>query len=125
MLAMVVSVIGLLPLPALAQLQLIMIEQAGCVYCERWHEEVGDAYDNTPEGTVAPLRTLQISDPIPNDLDIGARAVFTPTFILVSDGEEVGRLEGYPGEDFFWGLLQRMIERTGVDLETEAAEATN
>ncbi|GAA5066802.1 hypothetical protein N0B44_03475 [Roseibacterium beibuensis] len=122
---MVVALGSLLPLPALADLQLIMIEQTGCFYCARWHEEVGDAYDRTPEGAVAPLRMLQLSEPIPDDLDIQGRAVFTPTFILVSDGREVGRLEGYPGEDFFWGLLQRMIEQTGVDLETEAAGATN
>jgi hypothetical protein len=35
---------------------------------------------------------------------------FTPTFVLVADGREVGRITGYPGEDFFWGLLQRLIE---------------
>jgi hypothetical protein len=25
------------------------------------------------------------------------------------DGTEAARLEGYPGEDFFWGLLTQMI----------------
>ena len=25
------------------------------------------------------------------------------------DGNEVSRIEGYPGEDFFWGLLGRML----------------
>jgi hypothetical protein len=29
--------------------------------------------------------------------------------VLVKDGVEVARLEGYPGEDFFWGLLGRML----------------
>jgi len=43
---------------------------------------------------------------------------FTPTFILVDDGREVGRIEGYPGEDFFWGLLGMMFERANIPLDT-------
>ena len=35
--------------------------------------------------------------------------VLTPTFVLMEDGAEAGRIEGYPGEDFFWGLLGQMI----------------
>jgi hypothetical protein len=35
----------------------------------------------------------------------------TPTFVLVHEGEEVGRLRGYPGDEFFWGLLGGMLER--------------
>ncbi|WP_051508468.1 thioredoxin domain-containing protein [Roseicyclus elongatus] len=102
-----------------------MIEQAGCFYCEQWHEEVGDAYAQTPEGRAAPLRQVQLSQPMPDDLAITRRAVYTPTFILVSEGTEIGRIEGYPGEDFFWGLLERMIVETGVDLETGADPVTN
>jgi hypothetical protein len=30
------------------------------------------------------------------------------------DGLEVSRLEGYPGEDFFWGLLAEMISNSKV-----------
>ncbi len=35
--------------------------------------------------------------------------LFTPTFVLFDDGREIGRIEGYPGEDFFWGLLQNLV----------------
>ena len=34
---------------------------------------------------------------------------FTPTFVLIDDGREVGRIEGYPGEDFFWGLVEQLV----------------
>ena len=36
---------------------------------------------------------------------------------LIENGKEVGRLEGYPGEDFFWGLLTVMFERAEIPLE--------
>jgi hypothetical protein len=46
-----------------------------------------------------------------------ARALtFTPTFVLMVDGIEVSRIEGYPGEDFFWGLLERMLVQANIDV---------
>jgi hypothetical protein len=30
--------------------------------------------------------------------------------VLVEDAREVGRIEGYPGDGFFWGLLDRLVQ---------------
>ncbi|ASP36853.1 transcriptional regulator [Labrenzia sp. VG12] len=97
-------------LPAMAA-ELIMVEQPGCVWCERWDEEIGGAYPKTEEGRVAPLRRVDITDGWPEDLAGVARERLTPTFILVSDGVEIDRLRGYPGEHFFWPLLSAMLEK--------------
>lgn len=96
---------------AQAETALLMFEEVGCVWCARWNAEVGPEYPITPEGLAAPLRRLDIHDPIPEDLTLTSRPRFTPTFILVENGNEIGRIEGYPGEDFFWGLLARLIDR--------------
>jgi len=45
--------------------------------------------------------------------------VFTPTFVLMGDGVEVGRMEGYAGEDFFWGLLGRMLSQADATWATQ------
>lgn len=97
--------------PVRAELSLLMFEEAGCVWCARWNAEVGPEYPVTPEGLAAPLRRLDIHDPLPAELALTSRPRFTPTFILVDDGAELGRIEGYPGEDFFWGLLARLIDQ--------------
>jgi len=86
-----------------------MVEAAGCIYCQRWHAEVGDAYGNTDDGRAAPLLRADLRDPLPEGVTLRAPAVFTPTFVLLDDGREVGRIEGYPGEHFFWPLLGRLI----------------
>jgi hypothetical protein len=39
------------------------------------------------------------------------RERFTPVFVLVGKGREFGRIRGYPGDVFFWGLLANMLER--------------
>lgn len=36
---------------------------------------------------------------------------YTPTFVLIENGEELGRIEGYPGDAFFWGLLDRLLQK--------------
>jgi hypothetical protein len=90
--------------------ELVMVEQRGCLYCKMWHDDVGpEEYALTPEGAAAPLRRIDLRPPYPEDLTFSGPLRITPTFVLVEDGVEVARLEGYPGEDFFWGLLGRML----------------
>lgn len=96
---------------ARAEMQLLMFEEPGCVWCARWNADVGGEYPITPEGQAAPLVRLQLRDPLPDDLTLISRPRYTPTFVVVRDGTEIGRIEGYPGEDFFWGLLGRILEQ--------------
>jgi hypothetical protein len=106
---------SLIAAPAFAaELGLLMFEQPGCIYCARWNEEVGPEYPVTDEGKAAPLRRLQLRDPLPDGLTLVSHPVFTPTFVLMLDGVEASRIEGYPGEDFFWPLLGDMIEKAGA-----------
>lgn len=110
----------LLPVPLEAQqLELLMFEEEGCIYCARWNAEAGDAYAKTPEGRAAPLRRIDIDDPLPDEISLDGDVVFTPTFVLALDGAEISRLEGYASEDFFWSLLQQMLIDAG---ETAIAE---
>ncbi|MCB1400910.1 MAG: hypothetical protein KDJ82_14265 [Rhodobacteraceae bacterium] len=94
--------------------RLLMVEQPGCAYCERWKAEIGPIYPKTPEGTAAPLEHVQLRGDWPEGITIGSRPVFTPTFLLLKDNVEVGRIEGYPGEDFFWGLLGMALKDAGA-----------
>ncbi|MCR9174992.1 MAG: hypothetical protein NXI19_03195 [Alphaproteobacteria bacterium] len=97
------------PTAAVADDVLLMMEQAGCHWCEIWNEEIGVVYGLTEEGKRAPLRRVEMSDPMPNDVTVRGQTHFTPTFILLRDGAEVGRIEGYPGEDFFWPMLNQLL----------------
>lgn len=96
-------------LPAMAA-ELVMIDREGCGYCIAWKKEIGPAYPNTDLGQFAPLRVVNIREGAPEGVTFARPVVFTPTFILVEDGKELARLEGYAGEDFFWGLLERMLK---------------
>ena len=91
--------------------ELIMFEQRGCPWCAAFDREVAPAYPKTPEGARAPLRRVDIDKPLPRDLAFIEVERLTPLFVLVHDGREIGRIRGYPGEDFFWGLLGELVAR--------------
>lgn len=113
--ALAFSVMGAVAVAAQDQdLTLFMVEQPGCIYCARWNDEVGDAYHKTAEGRAAPLRRIQLRDALPDGITFARKAVYTPTFVLVRDGQELERIEGYPGEDFFYGMLGVMLKNAGV-----------
>ena len=114
--ALLCLVATLLPIPAAADTYLLMAEEDGCMWCARWNKEIAHIYPKTAEGQAAPLTRYDVNSESP-DVRFERRVLFTPTFILVRDGEEVGRIEGYPGEDFFWGLLSMMFERADVPVE--------
>ncbi len=97
--------------------RLIMVEQPGCAYCARWNAELGPIYPKTPEGQIAPLERVELRETAWRaGLELGPAPVFTPTFLVMQGKTEVGRIEGYPGEDFFWGLLGMALRDAGAPL---------
>ena len=95
---------------ASAAYELIMVEQQGCHYCERWKEEIGPIYPKTDVGMFAPIRMVDITN-VETNPEISAAVVFTPTFIITDGDREITRMEGYMSEDFFWGVLEMILER--------------
>lgn len=90
-------------------LELVMIEREGCMWCARWKAEIGPIYPRTPEGRRAPLRMVDVTGGWPAELAAYPPERLTPSFILLRDGVETGRIRGYPGEDFFWALLGELL----------------
>ena len=105
------------PWMSFAETRLLMAEEDGCVWCARWDAEISEIYPKTTEGKAAPLVRFDMHQSPPDNITLTTRVRFSPTFILVSDGKEIDRIEGYPGDDFFWGLLGMMLGRAGIEYE--------
>ncbi len=94
--------------------ELVMFERAGCSWCARFNKEIAPIYMKTDEGRMAPLRRIDLDQTRPADLAAIDPGVFTPTFVVVDEGREIGRIRGYPGDAFFYGLLDRILTRTSA-----------
>ena len=91
--------------------ELLMFDDPGCVWCRRWTAEVGPGYPRSPEGKQAPLRRIPIRAQGKAGVALTQRITSTPTFVLVEDKQEVGRIVGYPGNDFFYPMLDELLRR--------------
>lgn len=110
----VVAVLALIAMGAVngtRAAELVMFESAACSWCERWHEELGPIYPKTAESRIAPLRRVNLHDPRPAGLDAIRGVSFTPTFVLIHNGTEIGRITGYAGDAFFWFQLGTLLEK--------------
>ena len=92
--------------------ELVMFEDPGCGWCRRWHVEVGPAYPRTAEGQVAPLRRVHIREQANSGVLLERPITATPTFVLTEKSREIGRIVGYPGEEFFYGQLENLLKST-------------
>src|SRR5256714_9693108 len=108
---LVLLFLALPPASAAQAAELVMFEQKGCVWCQKFDREIAPAYDRTSEGKRAPLYRVDIAQSVPSHLTFIRRERFTPVFVLIDEGREIGRIRGYPGDTFFWGLLANLIER--------------
>ena len=91
--------------------QLIMFEQWGCEWCEVWNEEIGPILPKTAEGKCTTFSREDIHETESGILDRIKPIVFTPTFVVLEDGKEVGRVVGYAGEEFFWPQLSEHLKK--------------
>jgi protein-disulfide isomerase len=91
---------------------LLMFDSPTCGYCRLWDRDIGRVYDTTPEGRFAPLVRRRIGD---RDVAAIPNVRYTPTFVVLDDGREIGRIVGYPGPEFFWTLLQQLLDKAGFE----------
>jgi thioredoxin-related protein len=92
-----------------ARLELLFVERSGCPWCARFEKEIGPIYGKTDVGEAAPMRRASLDVGQPKDVMLDEPVRFTPTFILLRDGKEVGRITGYINDAAFWGLLEKML----------------
>jgi hypothetical protein len=88
--------------------ELMMYRRDGCPYCAAWDREVGPGYNNSSFGKVAPIRMVDVHGVKP-PVALKSPIIYTPTFVLVNEGREIGRVEGYSSNDFFYGMIARLI----------------
>ncbi|PLX35054.1 MAG: SoxS protein [Hyphomicrobiales bacterium] len=110
MMAMALALPALFAPPPLGAAELVMFEAPGCTYCRMWNHDLGPIYPKTTEGARAPLRRVTIAKQ-KGVSGLERPIIHTPTFVLMDHGKEVGRIRGYMGDEFFWAMLDNLLEK--------------
>ncbi len=91
--------------------ELVMVDLQWCGYCAKFRREVAPSYDSSREGKLAPLRVVSVAKSWPSDLAAIRQVSYTPVFILVEHGKEIGRFAGYSNPATFWSELDPLLKR--------------
>lgn len=92
-------------------LELLVFEVEGCVYCEVLRRDVFPRYRAAPASATAPMRFVDINKVDTDTLALRGALRVVPTVVLMKDGKEVERIDGYTGPEMFFQLVARMIEK--------------
>jgi len=95
--------------------ELLMFRRAGCPWCAAWDREIKPIYPNTEIGRRVPIKMVDLDHDSEQKAALKMPVRFTPTFVLIDQDQEIGRIEGYPGEAFFWGLLENLLPRSAAE----------
>lgn len=98
---------------------LLMVTSNSCPWCEAFEAEVGAGYPATEEAMSLPLKRHDIFQKFPAEFADLVPATMTPTFIIIRDGIEKGRIVGYPGAELFWWRLSEFTARPASAGKTE------
>lgn len=94
-------------------LWLMMVTSPACHYCAAWKAEIGPGYAASAAGRIAPIFEVDLRGPYPDGLALDRRPWITPSFLLLHKGAELGRIEGYVGQNHFHPVLNSLLNRTG------------
>ena len=82
-----------------------------CAYCKAWENEIANIYLKTEFEDEFKLSFIDFfSDVDLEKYGISKIVKVTPTFIFVKDKTEVGRIEGYNGQELFWWQVDDVIK---------------
>lgn len=95
---------GAIP-PHAGNLQLVVMEAAGCIYCTIFRRDVLPSYEVSERGKELPVRFVDVNDVETAGIKLQSPIDILPTFVVVKDNRELGRIPGYMGpEDFFHSI---------------------
>lgn len=93
------------PMPSTSNLQLVVMEAPGCIYCTIFRRDVLPSFEASEHGKDMPVRFVDVNDVEQSGLDLQSPIDILPTFVVVKNNHEVGRIPGYMGpEDFFHSI---------------------
>jgi thioredoxin-related protein len=96
-------------IPTESAYQLVVLEAEGCIYCHLFRRDVLPGFAASEQGRQLPVRFLDINAVSDAHLDLQTPVDIVPTFIVVKNNKEVGRIPGYVGPENFYHSISYLL----------------
>lgn len=93
-------------------IELIVFEHADCTYCRVFRTAILPRYKENGQDARAPIRFVRVEHADLSAWNLRGRISMVPTFVLMQEGQEVGRIEGYWAPDNFFRMVATILSRT-------------
>ena len=90
-------------------LELVVIEADGCIFCEIFRSDVLPSYEASEQGKQMPASFVDINDMEATHIEFKGAVDIVPTFIVVKNHREVGRISGYVGPENFFHSINYLL----------------
>ncbi len=100
----VIAILGFASAGARA-MDLVMFKSPSCGTCKLFKREVLPIYAASPAGQVFPLWVVEMGGKM--SFRLNQPVTFTPTFVWMDNGVEVGRFSGYYGKAQFFNIVNK------------------
>ena len=97
------------PVPVYSNLQLLVMEAPGCIYCTIFRRDVLPSYQASERGKEMPVRFVDVNDVGKTGVALDSPIDILPTFVIVRDNKEVGRIPGYMGPENFFHSINYLL----------------
>ena len=93
--------------------ELLVFEHPQCTYCEVFRRNVLPKYQIATHVSAPPVRFIDVSNGDLDRLGLSARIQMVPTAVVLRDGREMGRIEGYWSSANFFAMLAHILDAAG------------
>lgn len=98
--------------PSARNVELLVFEHADCQFCRVFRNDVLPRYRENGQAARAPVRFVSIEHTDTRGLNLHAGIHMVPTFVLMQDGQEVGRIVGYWAPENFFKMISNILAKT-------------
>jgi thioredoxin-like negative regulator of GroEL len=86
--------------------EVIVFEMAGCHHCVAFRDNLGARYLASTLQRAAPMRFVDIDKSDPASYPLATELRMLPTIVLIKNGREIDRLEGYPVPEIMFAMVK-------------------
>jgi thioredoxin-related protein len=100
------------PAEAASDLEIVVVEAPGCIYCHLFRRDVWPFYENSQRAKSVPMRFVDLNSGDVEELALESPIESVPTALVLRQNKEVGRIPGYVGPESFFHSIDRLLAST-------------